>query len=266
MMMKRFFIIIVVISVISLLPVSSDATLVTIDEYIYQNYDEGSLVDTSVLFGTADFSYVGSTLIIILTNTSTASTGYEGSTNILTGIGFNLPEGMSIFEGTVHIADGSLPINFPDVIDGWDGEDLSMEWGYDNDPINGPFDNPDIISSTVDTVVSSMNSTSDSKFLSGSLLNPPVLDGPEMGLLSGFVEDGIAGGLFAIQDSVIISLELSGSYFGTDAEFISFIDSGDVVLSFGSPDIAVPEPGTILLLGSGLIGLVGFRRKIKRKK
>jgi hypothetical protein len=32
----------------------------------------------------------------------------------------------------------------------------------------------------------------------------------------------------------------------------------------GAPATPVPEPSTMLLLGSGLVGLIGLRRKLKR--
>jgi hypothetical protein len=64
-------------------------------------------------------------------------------------------------------------------------------------------------------------------------------------------------------------LTFDGADFGTTADVAAAINAGNVVLAFGSPDTfpgnpnpppPVSEPGTMLLLGSGLVGLVACRR------
>ena len=57
----------------------------------------------------------------------------------------------------------------------------------------------------------------------------------------------------SIQNHVIVINNYDGSHASYD---VQFIDNGDT-----SP---VPEPTTILLLGTGLIGLTRFRRKFKK--
>ncbi|NIO79181.1 MAG: hypothetical protein GTN53_01315, partial [Candidatus Aminicenantes bacterium] len=145
----------------------------------------------------------------------------------------------------MEINGSSTAINFSPPASG----DISNFWGYDNDPLNsGPFLNLATVSTN--TVVSTMESTSEAGF-GGSL---SFLDGPNYGLLSGAVSTSVAGGLEAIQDAVLITINLEG---GTLSSVDSIVDGG-IVMSFGSPD-SVPEPYTVtmLLLAGGYIGLLG---------
>ncbi len=245
-----------VVCLIFLLPAPSSALLLTIDQIIFEQ--DGS-VNSAVLAGTADASLSDSTLMIILTNISTGVTGGAASTNLLTGIGFNLPFGVTIDGGGSSISlNGSTPINFSTLTD--------ADWGGDNDVTSGPFQN--VTTLAVNTAAATLQAAIDFDFNGLFTTGPPPranVDGPSFGLLSGNVDPGTAGGQQAIQDSLTLSLQLNGLG-GFPGDLLPFIDENAVVLAFGSPNTRLPEPGTLLLLGSGLVGLgVGTRKRNRRK-
>lgn len=253
-MIRKFWVVITlqaVLFIILMLPTYSNATLLTIDEIIFQ--DNGTNV--SLLSGTADASFAGGVLTIVLINTSTGVASPDSASNLLTGIGFNLPSGVTIdpVASFIAITSGSSAINFSGSL----GQDT---WGIDNGPLtSGPFQNTDIITGTVNTTVTTLQASIDFDF--NGLIQPSAanVDGPSFGLLSGAVDVSTAGGLEAIQDSVTIYLVLDGL---ADSTIVDFINNRDVVLSFGSPT-PIPEPSTMLLLVSGLLGLGLMVRRSK---
>jgi hypothetical protein len=249
------------LGVLVVLPLNSNAVIMTVDEIIYE--DNGA-TNPSVLSGTVDMNLIGNELSIVLTNTSSAVASPTASHNLLTGLGFVLPEMIAINWGTATITSGSTAINFTAPANG----DVSGEWGYDTNPLDsGPFQNANITSSSVNTVVSTMESSTTTKFSNTPIENPAVLAGPEFGLLSDLVDAEVAGGQNAIQDSITILLNLSGLAMLTgEYSLLDFIQSNDIVLSFGSPNSSsIPEPSAMVLLAIGLLGFAGIRVNAKHK-
>lgn len=85
-------------------------------------------------------------------------------------------------------------------------------------------------------------------------LNGPVIQGIDIYTATASVETEAAISLAGLS-LTSLSINLSN-----DEGSVGIIDN--VVLSDATTPI--PEPGTMLLLASGLIGLVGFRRKFKK--
>ena len=139
-------------------------------------------------------------LMLSLQNTSLASVG-SGAGVLLTGIGFNLPEGMSILGGSASML-GSTAINFVAPLDG----DVSSEWGYNN-TATGHFTDPALYDYVA--IVSTMVADTGPKFADGYIENPEGLAGPGMGILT---DGGNAGGQHAIRDTTLFTLDLDGTF------------------------------------------------------
>jgi hypothetical protein len=256
-------------------PVHSWALSLTIDTTLYE--DDGDVLDENLLTGTADLTITRTvadggdfnySMTILLTNTSLSDAVQSGaSASRLTGIGITLPDSLDILSGSVMLGAGST-LYYGTTAHDWsadsDPSDLSGEWGY----LNGNSGHYHDAGTTTNTQISTMVADASD----GGVENPfdasrvttidgqITLDGPPMGLISSAYDASIVGN-WKILDSILITTVFSGSGTMNAAALESYINGGEVVLTFGSPSQVVPEPSTYLLLGSGLAGLALWRRK-----
>lgn len=196
------------------------------------------------LSATLDLSGSSNRLTVRLTNTTALDSPIDydfPSTILATGFGLNL--GYDVIGGGV--SDYGDTINF--------SGSPAPYWGYGttnnfNTPLQGtPY--------SVDTTVTTLTAYVDNPFALGG-----IIDGPKHGLLSDFYPDPSTYPVIQDFIEIYLDLDLSGvSGFNWD-DYLNGVASADVVVAFGSPT-AVPEPATMLLLGSGLVGLAGFGRK-----
>jgi hypothetical protein len=283
--MKRFtcFIFTFLLSLALFLPISHayDIELldVGVDQIIWQADPDFDPTNLSARVDFYAYSTDGDTFYIKLSNTSSLDSpiDYEyPATILLTGIGFNLPG--TVVDGNVipqyAIDNGSISGTLIG------GGDPSSHWGFDNYELDSGYYQtaPDGITTlSVNTAVSTMQAAAQDgplKLFDGVKAK---MNGPDYGILSSNYLDGNGDPVGGwpnnypyFEDHALIQINLdtsipngSGDY---DWEtFFADIDSEDLVVGFGSPTAVVPEPATMLLFGTSLIGLASLRRKFRKR-
>ncbi len=254
----------VALALMSVLTASSaNGASITVDELLYQ----GNANNPTVLSGSVDMTLSGNLLTVVLTNTSSAvSFDGNGAFNLLTGLAFNLPSGVGIASGTATVPGGATNLNFST-----SATNVGSEWGYFNGtPSQGHWnsDGPAVL--TYNTILSALiadtTGQGGAEFAPAAPdLGPPSgLDGPDFGLLSSSLANGVAGGLEAIKSPITFVLTLTGTI---PLNLLSQIESNPVGISFASPTAGVlishsPEPASLVLAGIACVTAgCGFARR-----
>jgi len=208
------------------------------------------------LSASVSFDTSGTNLLVTLSNIS--SSDVLVPTDVLTGVFFNISPILTPVSATIH--SGSTVFFGPT-----NGGNLGGEWAnVNNQGVTGTRP-PDGISSSGLGIFGSGN------FGGANLQGPSSTDGLQYGLTSagdnlGTGNAAVTGGFALTQYSV--DFILSGLPTGFDPS----TGITNVLFQYGTgldeptipgnpPNTPVPEPGTMILFGSGLVGLAGYGRK-----
>lgn len=246
-----------IIALLTMLSVPVGATPITFSGAGI-NTITGQAISASATFDLIQKDLVTNLLQVTLTNT-----GGEvlAPSDILTALFFDITGNPLLSRISASLAEGSSVLfgktDPNDVVGG--------EWAYTNKASSTPDGAREGISST------GLGISYSGKFPGSNLQGPKSVDGLQYGITSGIDNPAtgnaaVTGGFALIQNSVVFQLGSLPNGFTLDQISNVQFQYGTAWNEPSLPGNPVPEPATMLLLGSGLIAIAGFGRKKFKKQ